>query len=398
VAIVMFKPLSILKICLSIACWLPIPVMAQSIDGVTIFGDSLSDPGNAAILTGGVVPPSPPYFNGRFSNGPVWVEGFPVELKLPATAIDNFAFGGATSGTNNTVSSPLLPGLTTELDRFLITSPKLDPNRLFIIWAGANDYLGGGVTNPAIVVGNISTAVSRLTAAGAQQLIVVNLPDLGKIPAGAADPAQSAALSGLSAAHNSGLRASLQTIAQNNPNVSIIPTDLAALFNAAITNPARFGLTNVTQPCLNQLTATVCATPDTYLFWDPLHPTAAGHRLISAYALDTVIAQRAIAIQTETALGSANRQTRDLNSRLLALRTTSQPIDGQIGVFATGDSNFGDRLSLRISSGYDFGSNGLSFGPTAGIRYSKINISDPHEYRCHRSRLYPLEYWRSGGA
>ncbi len=473
----MLKRLFILKLAWLLSCLLPLPVLAQSIEGINIFGDSLVDNGNAFRATGGQVPPSPPYFNGRFSNGPVWVEGFTTELKLPAGTTNNFAVGGATSGTGNTINVAL-PGLTTQLDAFLLSSPTVNPNQLFVIWAGANDYIGGGITNPATVVGNLSTASQRLVNAGAQQILVPNLPDLGKIPAGLADPVQSAGLSQLSAAHNSGLRTSLQALSQQNPNLSIVPTDMAALFNAVITNPARFGFTNVTQPCLNTTTGAVCASPDTFLFWDPLHPTAAGHRLISAYALDTVTAGRSIAAQTEIALGNANRQTRDINGRLLALRTTARPINGQVGVFANGDTNFGDRsatstntgfnidtkgftvgadypvsknlavglavssastnnqlnnnrgnvgvsstavsvygnytqdkfytdalinygwnsfnidrniqvpgftqatakpngnqLSLRINSGYDFGSNnGLSFGPTAGIRYTKVKI------------------------
>ena len=39
-----------------------------------VFGDSLSDNGNLFDMTGGLAPPSPPYFDGRFPNGPVWVE------------------------------------------------------------------------------------------------------------------------------------------------------------------------------------------------------------------------------------------------------------------------------------------------------------------------------------
>ena len=174
----MLKRLSILKLGLLLSCLMPLPVLAQSIEGINIFGDSLVDNGNAFRATGGIIPPSPPYFNGRFSNGPVWVEGFSTELKLPAGSNSNFAFGGATSGTGNTIDVAL-PGLTTQLDRFLLLSPTVNPNQLFAIWAGANDYLGGGVTNPAIVVGNLSTATQRLIGAGAQQIIVPNLPDLG---------------------------------------------------------------------------------------------------------------------------------------------------------------------------------------------------------------------------
>ena len=357
----MFKQSFALKIGLLLSCLLPLPAFAQSIDGLTIFGDSLSDNGNAFKASGGTVPPSPPYFNGRVSNGPVWVEGFPVELRLPTATVGNFAVGGATSGTAN-VTSPLLSGLTTELDQFLLVSPKVNPNGLFVVWAGANDYLGGGITNPVPVIGNLTTAVQRLTGAGATQLVVPNIPDLGKIPAGAANPAQSAGLSQLSAAHNSGLKISLQTLAQNNPNISIVPTDMAALFSVAITNPARFGLTNVTQPCLNSTTGAVCATPDTFLFWDSVHPTAAGHRLISAYALDTIVAPRSIAAQSETALGTANQQTREINHRLLALRTSSPPTARQLSVFVSGDSNFGDRSTTTTNTGFNIDTKGITVG------------------------------------
>jgi phospholipase/lecithinase/hemolysin len=44
------------------------------------FGDSLSDVGNAFIFTSlpgnGPVEPAPPYVNGQFSNGPVWVQAW----------------------------------------------------------------------------------------------------------------------------------------------------------------------------------------------------------------------------------------------------------------------------------------------------------------------------------
>jgi outer membrane lipase/esterase len=159
---------------------------------------------------------------------------------------------------------------------------------------------------------------------------------------------------------------------------------MAALFNAVITNPARFGFTNVTQPCLNTATGAVCASPDTSLFWDPLHPTAAGHRLISAYALDPLTAGRSIAAQSETALGNANRQTRDINGRLLALRTTSRPINGQIGVFVNGDTNFGDRSATTTNTGFNIDTKGFTVGAdypvtqnlAVGLAVSSVNTNN----------------------
>jgi len=77
---------------------------ASAYTALFAFGDSLSDAGNAYILTGGVTPASPPYVGGHFSNGPTWVEDLSQELGLgtlkpslsPAGGTD-FAVGGATT-------------------------------------------------------------------------------------------------------------------------------------------------------------------------------------------------------------------------------------------------------------------------------------------------------------
>jgi len=53
-------------------CLMALPAAAQDVADVVVFGDSLSDPGNIPLLTGGLdFPPSPPYAGNRFSNGPV---------------------------------------------------------------------------------------------------------------------------------------------------------------------------------------------------------------------------------------------------------------------------------------------------------------------------------------
>ena len=55
------------------------------------FGDSLTDTGRT--------PPSPPssYFNGRYSNGPLWVEYLSAQLGLSYNASNNFAVSGSTT-------------------------------------------------------------------------------------------------------------------------------------------------------------------------------------------------------------------------------------------------------------------------------------------------------------
>jgi phospholipase/lecithinase/hemolysin len=63
------------------------------------------------------------------------------------------------------------------------------------------------------------------------------------------------------------------------------------LLDQIVANPAAYHLTNVTQPCLtgevNFSGGTPCAAPNQYFFWDPDHPTAAGHEIVAA-ALNVV--------------------------------------------------------------------------------------------------------------
>jgi outer membrane lipase/esterase len=280
-----------------LSCWMASPAMAQHIEGITTFGDSLVDNGNVFQVTGQTFPPNPLYFNGRFSNGPVWVENIAAKLGVMKTS-SNFAFGGATSGTLNTID-PTLPGLTTQLDRFFQTSPKISTDRLVIVWAGANDYLGGKQSNPIVTVGNLSTALQRLIDAGATQLMVPNLPDLGISPASLNNPSQGQRLTELSTVHNRLLKASLATLSQKNPQISIIEIDMQALFSQVVADPAKFSLTNVTQPCFNRATGTVCTKPNSFLFWDELHPTAAAYQILSKYTLTTIRSNARIGLNSQ---------------------------------------------------------------------------------------------------
>src|SRR5689334_18901018 len=69
---------------------------ASPITSVVVYGDSLSDNGNLFAAVGF---PPPPYFHGRFSDGPVAVEQLAASLGVP---LFDFAVGGATTGIGGT--------------------------------------------------------------------------------------------------------------------------------------------------------------------------------------------------------------------------------------------------------------------------------------------------------
>jgi len=259
---------------------------------VYVFGDSISDIGNAFDITkkinGEGLPPAPPYFREHFSNGPVWVEYLTQLLGLASKRENNFAVGGANTDGNNTFApqNPFgLPGLQQELNSFITSvDQNADPQALYIIWAGANDYLGGNITDPTEPVKNITNAVTALTEVGAKNIMVVNLPDLGKIPASRNNAERSTPLTALTKAHNSGLATALQTLSQSSIDVNIIPFDVSAVFDQILTEPKKFGFTNVTDVELEQLSKFQGYT-DKFFFWDIVHFTTAAHKMLAKLAL-----------------------------------------------------------------------------------------------------------------
>ena len=263
---------------------LPLKATAASFSQLYVFGDSLSDTGNAFNATG--IPPSPPYFQGRASNGPVWVEYLADDLELTSEQQTNYAFFGATTGSssNSTITGAEIPGLQQQINSFKATNTSADPNALYVISAGANDYFGGA-TNPSIPVTNLSTAVNSLADYGAKNIMVANLPDLGKLPQTSGNPQISSGLSALSQAHNSGLAANLNLFRQQS-DVNIIPVDVNSFFNQAIASPSQFNFTNVTEACLTQ--TSICTNPNEYLFWDRVHPTTAAHKFVGEIAFSSL--------------------------------------------------------------------------------------------------------------
>ncbi len=260
----------------------------ECVPELIVFGDSLSDNGNLYAVVG--VPPSPPYFEGRFSNGPVWVEVLAARLDLDADEVRNFALGGAKTGTDN-FAVPGFPGVLTQIDTFVAESTGTDPDALFVVWAGANDFFGEIDDPPARItaaVTNIATAVATLTGVGGKRFLVPNLPDLGKLPdLLAGDPAVAEGATQISLAFNAALAPTLEGL-EAQLGIEIIQLNVFSLFDEIIRDPGAFGLTDVTSPCLQVEPPGLCDTPDENLFWDGVHPTAAGHRIIADAAFPRI--------------------------------------------------------------------------------------------------------------
>ncbi len=328
------------------------PAQANTYSKIYAFGDSLVDTGNIFNVTTAVqetsaslgldipvLPPSPPYFEGRFSNGEIWIDNLADELNIdltpatelsvvspgsdvlsPVTVVEgnpavspffngnttnqsvNFAYGLATTGANGTGElGSLIPGMEKQVDFFvqdhLQANQAADPNALYTLWGGSNDYLGTDA-NPEQVVDNIETEVESLYDSGAREFLVFNLPDLGAIPE-ADNPNLGRSpeeLTQLSNTHNSLLDSTVQELENTLNGADVTVVDVNSLFDDVVANPQEYGLTNVTESFLDPITMapTVGANPDEYLFFDTLHPTEAGQALISDLALETLAAEVAV--------------------------------------------------------------------------------------------------------
>lgn len=248
-----------------------------------VFGDSLSDPGNLFKLIG---QPPPPYWNGRFSNGPIWAEQIAEPLGIAPAHVTNVALGGST---------------TTDILRLQVTplvkaaEGKLPGGGLYLYWGGANDLLNllsNPSGNPQLVIGNAmaqtAAALQKLVLAGARNILVLNLPDLSKTPRVIAlnDATVSAGARALAQSYNRALAFTIRQL-EVAFQLDILEMDTFALTEDITKDPRRYVFWNVDTPILNPDGSTK-RFPNRYLFFDDIHPSFAGHRTIMRASLTSL--------------------------------------------------------------------------------------------------------------
>ena len=287
-----------------------------------VLGDSLSDVGNLLIATSAATPPNPlpqpaDYFQGRFSNGPIYAEylwtnlGLPGALSPSLVGGTNYAVGGARSryhrfDQNDPNFNPV-GGASSFFEFSLLgqrdallgsTAGSLDPGALYTVWSGSNDVAdaialaarGDPMAASNLIgqsAGDLLAVIQDLITAGAQNLLIPNAPNFALVPEilqlGSA-PAQQLATQ-LSLAFNDIVDAGLPAI---GANANIIGFDTFQFLTDLIADPVLFGLpagVNTTDPCFTGfvgLPGEVCNDPDNRVFWDMNHPSALAHQFLGA--------------------------------------------------------------------------------------------------------------------
>lgn len=263
-----------------------------SFTALYVFGDSLSDTGRNPA------PAGTNYYDGRYCNGPLWIEYLSTNLGITYSYSNNFAVSGST--TSNLLSQ--IAGLT--------PGPDLQSG-LFTLISGGNDFFYSaeslGTTNSlwdnmvTNAVRNLTNAISAIYTDGGRELIVGNLVNVGqtpafflKFPAGYGNFVDTKV-----ALFNTLFATALTNVLQYSPGLRLYFFDDNLGFSNILNSAASLGFTvtnnndalddtNLTDKSFNGPGAD-------YLFWDDVHTTTKADALTAAAAYEFVAAQLRIA-------------------------------------------------------------------------------------------------------
>ena len=259
------------------------PVAANSLgpfDDLLVFGDSLSDPGNAYTAYGDAAAPSDFYPTGAFTDGLNWADLLGATFESGT----NFAFGGAKAATDPVDDgAPDFAAQRTSYFNALAGSLELGDNPLTAVFFGGNDMRQATNEAEAVAIAgaaitSIVTGVLELAGSGTglDDFIVFGLPNLARLPAIALtettedDTAAFAATLGF----NTGLKDALDSIAGL---ANIIYFDTFAY--APLCGPENVDI----------FPSLVGDDPKTgFVFYDFLHPTGRIHDALAAAVTDAV--------------------------------------------------------------------------------------------------------------
>lgn len=307
-------------------------------DRIVVFGDSLSDPGNAFALNAGqtisppdyamtgvangipevvTLIPEAPYASRRFSDGRTWIEVLAAKIGLASSArpavagaligeddsrASNYAVGGATAADLSALGGSQFH-LAVQVNLFLGDVRNRAPSdALYVIAIGGNDIRAALAAaqagqDPTVVIGaalaSVANNIGKLQHAGARDFLVWNAPDIGRAPAlqrlNVLAPGVAGLATLLSARYNENLQGVLHGLGAL-PGITIVQFDTFGALAAIQANPRKFDLRDATTACIEPNVPQFgfpssppfrCAQPDKHFFWDGIHPTRGGHRVIA---------------------------------------------------------------------------------------------------------------------
>ncbi len=309
---------------------------ANAYDSVIFFGDSLTDGGYFSQVV-----PGPAQFTTNPDN--TWATSFAEQLGTTAVPVvfgspqigNNYAIGGARAGEEAVFPGGIpIASANSQVDSYLANN-TVDPNGLYVVWAGANDLLAAAedpANAQATILGAVASQTETINALkdnGAKYILVPNIPDVGLTPRVIDQgPVAQAQSTGATSLYNQ-----FMLSAAANTGANIIPLDMFSLTQEIIASPAQYGFTNATDEACGDNNSSLTCGPDTlveananetYFFADGIHPTGATHQLIADYANAVVTAPSLIGVLPHIATTTGLATNERLQSHVNQIQSSEQ--------------------------------------------------------------------------
>ncbi|TAL65244.1 MAG: phospholipase [Legionella sp.] len=228
------------------------------------------------------------------------------------------------------------PSLGLTLQAYFLEHQRLDNEAVYFVYSGFNDYLNILVFednyNPAVmsvyvdnVLDNLAASVVKLVQAGATHLVIMGIPELGELPRFVKTTDRDV-MNAAANKHNERLEKRMVEWKKLYPKVDFLYINTAKSLTATLANPEKYGFTNIKDACIDvkypmfgafanspfannfvlhylqvihykdkhflagDKNYEMCDNPDSYLFWDEVHPSTRAHRYL---ALDVCNAMQA---------------------------------------------------------------------------------------------------------
>lgn len=306
---------------------------AELYSSVTFFGDSLTDGGYfSPVVPGGA----------QFTTNPdnTWATSFSEQLGTTSVANtvggaqtgNNYAIGSARARKDVTLFGIPVASVKNQVNGYL-DNEKVDPNGMYVVWAGAND-LRDGFEDPTNIFSIVSSAASSQVEAikalkdnRANYILVPNIPDIALTPDAPKGLAERAQITAITNIYNQTMYSGAVATGAN-----IIPLDTFSLLQQVAANPKAYGFTNITEAVCKTESSITCGINDlktpsaneSYFFADGIHPSGRAHQMIADYANAVVTAPSLIGVLPHIATTAGLATSERLQSHINQIQSSEQ--------------------------------------------------------------------------
>ncbi|RDY01690.1 GDSL esterase/lipase [Mucuna pruriens] len=316
---------------------------------ILVFGDSSVDSGNNNALHTTMKSNFPPYGKnffdsrptGRFSNGRLATdfvaEALGYRKVIPPFLDPNLKAEDLPYGVSFASAATGFDDYTAEVSNVLPVSKQIEyfahykihlrklvgeartefitRNALYIISMGTNDFLQNYFLEPTrpkqfslqefetFLLSRFTRDVEEMHKLGAKRVIVVGVLPLGCIPLVKTIRNQQEGcdtrLNDVAYSFNAKLQQQLDNL-KTRLGLRTALVDVYGIIQSAVMNPKKYGFIEGSKGCVGTGTieyadsckgASTCSDPDTYVFWDAVHPTQKMYKIIADEASESFLKQ-----------------------------------------------------------------------------------------------------------